>query len=152
MFHSGAIALARLYPTVRFVLDHFGSPIDIANSPESYAAWLSNITELASLPNVYAKISGLMPVLGLNCQKKKSAEEISKTVFGDLVRDTVRLFGPERCMFGSNFPVSLTWVILFAEGESHSPDLASLVRSCRWTRRRLLTAHSLKRTCLSSVK
>lgn len=46
-----------------------------------------------------------MPVLGLHAARKMTARQLADSVFGDLVRDTIRLFGPLRCMFGSNFPV-----------------------------------------------
>jgi predicted TIM-barrel fold metal-dependent hydrolase len=88
-----------MYPTIPFVMDHFGSPIEIT-SPGAYATWLSDTTKLSKLPNVYAKISGLMPVLGLNVARKKDAKWIAASSFGDMVRDTVRLFGAQRCMFG----------------------------------------------------
>lgn len=101
----GATALAKLHPTVNFVLDHLGTPIDIAHHPEDYPTWLKDMSELSQCQNVFAKISGLMTVLGMEAKKKMSAEALAKSVFGDMVRDTVRLFGPSRCMFGSNFPV-----------------------------------------------
>ncbi|KAI9010061.1 hypothetical protein DFJ74DRAFT_685747 [Hyaloraphidium curvatum] len=103
---KGATALVRMHPNVNFVMDHMGTPIEIGKNRETeYAKWLADFTELSKCPNVCAKVSGLMAVLGLECGRKQSAEWIAKSVFGDMVRDTVRLFGPERCMFGSNFPV-----------------------------------------------
>lgn len=62
----GLIVAAKAAPKVNFVVDHFGSPADVANDDAGYKAWQETMTELAKLPNVYCKISGLMPVLGFN--------------------------------------------------------------------------------------
>lgn len=106
--------LAQKFPNVNIVLDHFGSPEDVANDPAELESWKKNIAELAKCPNVYAKISGLMPVLGLGYHKPPmgplgdpgpTAEEMHKSVLGTLATETIKAFGSKRCMFGSNFPV-----------------------------------------------
>lgn len=54
-----ATALARAWPSLTIILDHCGKP-DIANG--SFEPWAASIRELAALPNVNCKFSGL-----LNC-------------------------------------------------------------------------------------
>ena len=54
---------------------------------------------LAGLPNVVSKLSGLGTFLHRN-----DAAHIA-----DVVRDTLSIFGPNRCMFGSNFPIEKLW-------------------------------------------
>ncbi|TPX55029.1 hypothetical protein SeMB42_g00007 [Synchytrium endobioticum] len=107
-----AIFLATKFPEVKMVLDHFGTPIDIATKPEVYDAWLRDMTELSKLPNVQVKMSGLMPQLGFQFEKRHpctsagaTAREIVHSKFGNMVTDTVKLFGVDRVMYGSNGPV-----------------------------------------------
>lgn len=108
---AGLLVAAKAAPGVNLVIDHFGSPIDVAHDDEGYKAWEATMTELAKLPNVYAKISGLMPVLGFDYRSRRekgddpTAKEIAASRFGEMVKTTVKLFTPARCMFGSNFPV-----------------------------------------------
>ncbi len=52
---------------------------------------------LASRPNVVCKVSGLLTEAGPGWRERRVA---------DYVRDTVEIFGPDRTMFGSDWPVS----------------------------------------------
>jgi L-fuconolactonase len=79
-----AIETARRHPDVRFVLDH------VAKRPVQDGAWRANVGELAALPNVTCKLSGVF-----------TEHDPAGTVA--LALDW---FGPERCMFGSDWPVS----------------------------------------------
>ncbi len=86
--------VAHHLPQVRFVLDHLSKPNIASGNVEP---WASDLTELASAPNVAAKLSGLVT----------EAEWTSWTV-GDLspyVEIAVTRFGPDRLMFGSDWPV-----------------------------------------------
>ncbi|MET7420820.1 amidohydrolase family protein [Dactylosporangium sp. NPDC005555] len=88
--------LAADLPEVRFVLDHLGKPPLRSGSPQP---WRDDLGLLARCPNVTAKLSGLVT----------EAEWSSWTV-SDLrpyVRAAIDLFGPERLMFGSDWPVCL---------------------------------------------
>ena len=78
-----AIETARRQPEVRFVLDH------VAKRPIDDGAWRTGVAELAALPNVACKLSGVF-----------TEHDPRGTVA--LALD---LFGPERCMFGSDWPV-----------------------------------------------
>ncbi|KXS11689.1 amidohydrolase 2 [Gonapodya prolifera JEL478] len=114
--------LAKQFPGTNFVLDHFGTPVDVYTDDAVYKKWQEDITLLASNPNVYAKLSGLMPPLGYTYHRRKwgapgpTARMLAESRFGDLVRKTVEVFGVDRCMFGSNFPV-----------DKGSADLAELI-------------------------
>lgn len=88
-----ATALARAFPGTRIILDHAGMPID--RSPEGLDAWRDRLRPLAGLPNVVCKISAL----GTN----DHAWTIDS--FRPIVAFVIDGFGPERAMFGSNFPV-----------------------------------------------
>ena len=94
------------------ILDHFGGPCGIGpyagKQDEVFADWKKKIDELAKCPNVMAKLGGLnMHVNGYgweNCPKPPSSEELAKATkrYFDY---TIEKFGPQRCMFESNFPV-----------------------------------------------
>jgi predicted TIM-barrel fold metal-dependent hydrolase len=80
-------------PGVPVVLDHFGVP-DPDGDP-GLETWRAGVAALARLPHAYAKLSGLS-MLGT----PRTAER-ARPVIAELLE----LFGPQRCMFGSNFPV-----------------------------------------------
>lgn len=94
---TGAAALAQSAPNVIFVLQHAGMLEDL--SAEGIAAWRAGMALLAAQPNVVSKLSGLGTFLRAN-----SAEHIAF-----IVAETLALFGPQRCLFGSNFPIEKLW-------------------------------------------
>jgi len=105
-------ALARAFPETTIILDHFGGPLGIGRHagkrPEIFAQWMSDIVELSECPNVVAKIGGInMAVNGFDWHKRAmpptSDELVAAT--GDYYLHTIDAFGPDRCMFESNFPV-----------------------------------------------
>jgi predicted TIM-barrel fold metal-dependent hydrolase len=68
-------------------------------SPEGRAAWREGMIRLAACPNVVSKLSALGTFIHRN-----DPEHIA-TVVGE----TVAMFGADRCLFGSNFPVEKLW-------------------------------------------
>lgn len=99
-----AAAVFAQVPTLKIALCHAGSPHD--RTEGGLAAWASALTTLSHLPNVTCKLSGL----GM-FDHDWTAESIAPIVAGCLDQ-----FGPDRLMFGSNFPV-----------DSLSSDYATLV-------------------------
>jgi len=105
-------ALARACPDTQMVLDHFGTPIFIgpyeAQREEIFESWKLDIAEIAMCENVTAKIGGLAtPVSGFGWMGRAlppSSDEFAK-VQNRFYRHTIECFGPDRCMFESNFPV-----------------------------------------------
>lgn len=94
-WHLGeAAAVARAFPNTVIVLNHTGFPWD--RSQAGLAAWRRSMELIADCPNVWIKISEL----GLPHEKW--------TVEGNrgVVREAISMFGIERSMFGSNWPVS----------------------------------------------
>ncbi|TPX32903.1 hypothetical protein SmJEL517_g04061 [Synchytrium microbalum] len=106
-----SINLAKRFPDTPIALDHMATPIDYVSKPEVRKEWLEGMTELAKCKNVHAKLSGLMPQLGTQYQYRTwdsygpTAVEIADGAFGEMLMHTIRLFGPERVFYGSNFPV-----------------------------------------------
>lgn len=104
--------LARAFPDTTIILDHFGGPVGIGpyagKSDEVFEDWQGKIRELASCPNVMAKLGGLnMDINGYGWEdhaKPPTSEELAAATrrYFDF---TIEQFGVERCMFESNFPV-----------------------------------------------
>ena len=112
-FQNDAFAdLAEAVPGTTIVLDHFGTPCGVGDyagkTAEVFAQWQAGITRLAACPNVVVKIGGLaMPVNGFgwgDLERPPSSDEVAEA-HRDYYLKTIDAFGPERCMFESNFPV-----------------------------------------------
>ena len=89
------VAAARAVPDLRFVLDHLGKPRIAAGEREP---WASDIRALAELPNVVCKLSGMVTEADV---ERWTVADLRP--YSDLVLEA---FGPERVMFGSDWPVS----------------------------------------------
>ena len=91
---SEVAELVRSCPEVLFVLDHLGKP-RIAD--DELAAWAADISRLAALPNVRCKLSGLL--------SEAPPERRTSISLRPWLDHALGAFGPERCMFGSDWPV-----------------------------------------------
>lgn len=91
-----AIDTVRALPELTFVLDHLSKPPIATDEREPWASWLR---ELATLPNVVAKLSGLVT----------EADWVRWTPnqLRPYVETALEAFGPDRLMFGSDWPVCL---------------------------------------------
>ena len=89
-----ARALAERFPGITIILDHCGLPN--IRSPEGLAAWRKCMQTLAEAPNTAVKISGL---------GEPRLPRWSVRTHRDVVLETIDIFGVDRCMFGSNYPV-----------------------------------------------
>lgn len=87
-------AVAARVPQLRIVLDHLGKP---AVDREDWTAWQRDLERLAANQNVFCKLSGLLTESG---EDGWSAEPI-----GRYLTHAIEVFGPRRCMFGSDWPV-----------------------------------------------
>jgi len=104
--------LARAFPETTIVFDHFGGPLGIGpyegKQSEVFAEWKLNVAELAKCQNVVAKLGGLgMAICGFKFHKRETppgSEELAE-IWRPYVDFAIDQFGPERCMFESNFPV-----------------------------------------------
>jgi len=105
-------ALARAVPTARIVLDHVGGPLGIGRyggkSAEVFASWKPAMAALAGCPNVHVKLGGLgMRINGYGFESgaEPPSSEILAAAWKPYIDTTIELFGADRCMFESNFPV-----------------------------------------------
>jgi predicted TIM-barrel fold metal-dependent hydrolase len=111
---ADAADLAESCPKVRFVLQHAGMLEDL--SPAGRAEWRAGMVRLASCANVTTKLSGLGTFLHRN----------DPAHVANVVRETVGIFGPGRCFFGSNFPIEKLWASYAALIEAYRDALATL--------------------------
>ena len=88
-----AIALVDRHPNLQFVLDHLGKPNLGCPDP---LAWSTHLHNLASRPNVVCKISGGITEADLHWTPAKLTPYFNHALDA---------FGPDRLMFGSNWPV-----------------------------------------------
>ena len=133
------VDLARAYPEATIVLDHLGGPITLGpyrDREATLAAWRPLIAEVAACPNVVLKVGGHgMPIYhGRHVRDSKPADTpmtVEQAVEGwsEPIRFCIEAFGPERCMFESNFPVdrlSMTYATLWESFDvmsaGYSPD------------------------------
>jgi L-fuconolactonase len=89
-----AVTTARALPQVRFVLDHAGNP---PTGPDAAAAWRRDVMELSRSENVTVKLSGLVT--------RGYPEPVSPSELQSWVDVLLAGFGPDRMMFGSDWPV-----------------------------------------------
>ncbi|HEY1934255.1 MAG TPA: amidohydrolase family protein [Acetobacteraceae bacterium] len=104
--------LARALPDLPILANHCGGPIRVgpyaAAPAEAFAAWRSSLRELAACPNVVLKLGGqAMTIRGFAWHEAPlppSSGELA-AAWRPFMETCIEAFGPERCMFESNFPV-----------------------------------------------
>jgi predicted TIM-barrel fold metal-dependent hydrolase len=105
-------ALARAFGDTTIILNHFGGPLGVGpyagKADQVYAQWRASIIELATCPNVVAKLGGInMEMNGFGWHERSrppGSQELMEATrrYYEL---TIEAFGADRCMFESNFPV-----------------------------------------------
>jgi len=133
--------LARELPDLRIVLDHFGWPTDLGDAGRR--THLDRLAEVAASPNVATRLDAV------------------GTIFGAWTTDQLRpwllavvaLFGPDRCMLGSDLPIERlrsgfqtlyrAYDEIFAEHTPRDRELLLQATAERWygTRQTSSTVH-----------
>jgi predicted TIM-barrel fold metal-dependent hydrolase len=115
VFHTQldeALELARDCPETSFILGHCGGPLGYGpyagRKDEVFAQWKAGITPIAACPNVVVKLGGMLMRLaaydyGALPMPPTSAELAA--LWGPYIHTCIELFGADRCLFESNFPV-----------------------------------------------
>ena len=152
-FHQNPdyLALARAVPETTMILDHFGTPLGVGayagKQEEIFAQWQDDVAAIAECPNVMAKLGGLaMPDNGFGWEKRELPPTSDEFVAAQrpFYLHTIECFGPERCMFESNFPVdrlSISYHVMwngmkkivadFSEDEKHAMFYGTAARVYR---------------------
>jgi L-fuconolactonase len=89
-----ASTLAQAVPELPMVIDHLAKPPIRAGVLDS---WLPDLHRAADFPNVYCKLSGMVTEADWNAWRPEHLKPYIDAALG--------CFGPERCMFGSDWPV-----------------------------------------------
>lgn len=126
---------ARAVPDVVIILDHLGGPLGIGPYQDRAAVlevWRASIADVASCPNVVLKLGGIgMPIYGIAWHKQERPPTSADLAgaWGDEIRFAIDQFGPQRCMFESNFPVDrkscsypVLWNAFKRIAEPYTPD------------------------------
>lgn len=114
MFHPQIpelVDLARAFPDTTIVLDHCGGPIGLGRfagkRDETFAGWRASIRDIARCSNVSVKLGGLgMCLLGFGFHQHAvppGSKQLAE-VWRPYIETCIDAFGPDRCMFESNFP------------------------------------------------
>ena len=89
-----AATLARALPTLPMVIDHLAKPCIKEGRLDD---WLPHLREAAKYPNVFCKLSGMAT--------EADWRNWTALDFVPYVRAALEVFGAERCMYGSDWPV-----------------------------------------------
>ncbi|MFH1603859.1 MAG: amidohydrolase family protein [Pseudomonadota bacterium] len=115
VFHpqlSDVVELASAFPDLNTILGHVGGPLGYGpyagKRDEVFSSWKASMTELARYPNISVKLGGMMMRLAsfnyLAVDRPPSSTELAAH-WRPYVETCIDLFGADRCMFESNFPV-----------------------------------------------
>ena len=116
-----ALSVAREKPGLRFVIDHLAKPPIRSGATEP---WTSLLRPFGELPNVSCKVSGLVT----------EADPLTWRVadLAPYVEIALETFGPERLLFGSDWPVCLlaaSYQDVVAAAQDLTADLSTAERA-----------------------
>lgn len=104
--------LARAVPELSIIVNHIGGPLGIGQwagrRREMLEAWRPAMAALAVLENVSLKVGGIGMTrfgVGFETRERPPTSDELLAAWGDELRWCIDEFGPDRCMFESNFPV-----------------------------------------------
>ena len=105
-------ALAQAFPGTSIILNHVGGPLGVGpyagKGEATFGAWRADIQALAQCPNVTVKLGGLGMRVGMFEHFNQPAPPTSLQIadaWRPWIAACIDAFGPQRCMFESNFPV-----------------------------------------------
>ena len=150
VFHpqlGDVVDLARAFPAATIIMGHVGGPLGYGpyagKRDEVYAAWKTGVKNLAACPNVIMKLGGMMMRLAAfdyrTAASPPTSEELA-AFWRPYIEPCIEMFGPDRCMFESNFPVDkmgIGWAALWnalkriASGASADEKLAMFSGTAR---------------------
>lgn len=108
-----AARLAADNPDITFILQHAGMLEDL--TPAGRAAWRDGMRRLAERENVVSKLSALGTFIHRN----------DRSHIADVVGQTIEIFGADRCLFGSNYPIEKLWTSYADLVDAHRSVMSS---------------------------
>ncbi len=94
---KNAAELARSCPDVTFILQHAGMLEDTTEG--GWNQWRDGMRRLAECENIVTKLSAFGTFIHRN----------DATFIRDMIVETEKIFGADRCLFGSNYPIEKLW-------------------------------------------
>jgi len=140
-FHqAGEMAdFARAVPDLPIIFNHIGGLLRVGpyggRDDEVLAQWRESIDTVAACPNIFMKLGGVgQPRYGFDWHEwnRPIGSEALAEALGPLMNYCIEKFGPERCMFESNFPVdkvSFSYNVLFNAFKRLSASYSSSERA-----------------------
>jgi len=109
---ADVVELARALPAATIIMGHVGGVLGYGpytgKKDEVFDVWRARMTELAACPNVVVKLGGMMRRLAAfdygTAPAPPSSEQLTR-YWRPYMATCIELFGTDRCMFESNFPV-----------------------------------------------
>jgi L-fuconolactonase len=147
LYHPQIPALANLasqVPNLTVVLDHLGAPLGVGtyadHREEVIVTWRSSMADLAKRPNVVVKVGGIgMVFCGMAVPRVDGRSATADEVivrWGDDLAFVIDTFGPQRCMFESNFPVdgegidyAVLWEVFARVADRYTSDERNLLHA-----------------------
>ena len=104
--------LANAYPRIPIIVNHLGGKIDPFATADEFANWRRCIDAIARCPNAVMKVGGAQQAAGSweppfhmhRRERPIGSEELCELLYKYYIH-AIEAFGPDRCMFESNFPV-----------------------------------------------
>ena len=104
--------LADTHPSVPIIVNHLGGKIDPFATADEFANWRQCIDAIARCPNAVMKVGGAQQAAGSweppfhmhRRERPIGSEELCELLYRYYIH-AIEAFGPDRCMFESNFPV-----------------------------------------------
>ena len=104
--------LGQKFPEVTIIVNHLGGKVDPNDSPGDIAEWRECIDKISKCPNAVMKVGGAQQRVGAwepPFHNNLRQSPIGSSELCDLLYEryiyAIEAFGPDRCMFESNFPV-----------------------------------------------
>ncbi|MDP6606096.1 MAG: amidohydrolase family protein [Dehalococcoidia bacterium] len=124
--------LAKAFPETTMIVNHLAGPLGIGpyRLDEVFEGWKAGITALAGYPNLVIKVGGIqMPLNGFGWHERERAPTSDELLEENRrwYMHAIEAFGPERCMFESNFPVdraSCSYTVVWNQFKKLSADFS----------------------------
>ncbi|MBJ7444225.1 MAG: amidohydrolase family protein [Sphingobium sp.] len=115
----GLVALIERHPDIPVIINHMGMPV--LTDPQGIGDWRRGMAALAALPHVAVKLSGMGFI----------RRDWTKENIASFIRETIDLFGVERCMFASDTPTDKLFGSIDRYMESYHAIVADLPEADR---------------------
>jgi len=139
-----ALDVCRRFPDLKVIINHTGGPVGIGpyeGQQESvFRQWRKSIESLAQCPNAVIKLGGLaMRYGGFNFNKLTTppSSDLLVEKWASYIDVCIQSFGPNRCMFESNFPVDrgmCNYHVLWNAFKKMTQQYSASERECLFTR------------------